>query len=713
MMRTRTFRRILGMPCWALILAAGCQSSPFQNSLSRFSESRDGTLPFDQSSSRKSGNRFAAAKTTGAAGREAGLPGLNAKQTAGADALARAKTAEKAGRLDAARMLYLAALKTDPQNAEAHHRLAIIADRQRDYGTAERHYLAALRQRSSDPDLLSDFAYSHLIQQRYDASERYLKQALSIDPRHTKALYNLGWLYGKQGDHRRAYELFRRAGSEQNARMLMAQLSDDGHSTPPSAVGHQLPSQTASRGDRDSLHAPRPDSDDETNRDLSGLSFAEVRELRRRKKEDGIARRRAREQDTTPDGVSPWQSGRTFGRDSAVPVRGGFGHPENDDPEDGRRFDTTSRRDVLRSNDGLPDNGMTNSNSRRPGSSRGGSRFSAGGRYGDDGRVRNGTQASAGNPHGARTPGRPRYVPDDRLNDAMRRIDEQAERNPDRYQVFPAGGRRGNRAAAPATDDDPTESYSPRSSRRPGNARPADDHLLWPPDGSSADPDRRRSSFRSRSTGDVGRNRDNRDKGYDLGTRDDGRPDQDGGPNRSVSFRRNRYGNGHRPDGDADNAGYPARSRYSPRRGSNGSGTKRAVSVDRRHRDALRMGHNAGTGVMFPLPADEPGASATGVREQRASATGGRIPPERSPAALRRAGNLSDRSRYGSSQHPAPRSGGPPGEDSGRFTAARYASPDGSRSRRSGMPNGYNGSPDDRRYSSRTSGHQPRASFTR
>ena len=127
-----------------------------------------------------------------------------------------------------ARSYYLKVLQKAPNNASAHHRLAIIADKQGDYQTAEKHYLAALKTAPNDPNLLNDLGYSYLLRGRYADSERYLQAALKQSPTHPQALNNLGLLYTKRGEYDRALAVFRRTGSEAEARRKLAQLLPQG-----------------------------------------------------------------------------------------------------------------------------------------------------------------------------------------------------------------------------------------------------------------------------------------------------------------------------------------------------------------------------------------------------------------------------------------------------------------------------------------------------
>ena len=139
--------------------------------------------------------------------------------------------------LEAAKAHYRRVLELQPDHSEAHHRLAIIADKQQDFGAAEHHYLSALRSNSGNADLLSDLGYSYFLQRRHRESQSALEQALRINPSHSRALNNLGLLYGTNGNYDGALAVFRRVGSEADAQNKIAKLFPQG---PPKHAPQQL-----------------------------------------------------------------------------------------------------------------------------------------------------------------------------------------------------------------------------------------------------------------------------------------------------------------------------------------------------------------------------------------------------------------------------------------------------------------------------------------
>ncbi len=127
-----------------------------------------------------------------------------------------ADNATTAGDLETARLYYRRVLQQQPSNALVHHRLAIIADRQKRFRDATHHYFAALSQQPNNADVLSDLGYSYFLQGKYQECESHLNRAIEASPNHKHALSNLGLLYSSQGDQQRALAMFKRAKADEN-----------------------------------------------------------------------------------------------------------------------------------------------------------------------------------------------------------------------------------------------------------------------------------------------------------------------------------------------------------------------------------------------------------------------------------------------------------------------------------------------------------------
>lgn len=141
--------------------------------------------------------------------------------------LSQGRLALQENRIDEATKAYSDVLKSLPDNATAHHGLAMAADLTENWDDAEYHYRQALRIRPRDPDLLCDIGYSYLLQNRYSEAESYLNHALEVSPQHESALLNLAMLDLRQGKRASAERrLADRFGSSGRATQVMSQLEE-------------------------------------------------------------------------------------------------------------------------------------------------------------------------------------------------------------------------------------------------------------------------------------------------------------------------------------------------------------------------------------------------------------------------------------------------------------------------------------------------------
>lgn len=108
-----------------------------------------------------------------------------------AENLRRGNAAAAAGDIDKARAFYERIIAVEPKHAQAHHRLAVLADQRADYETAARYYMVALQQEPASADLLNDIGYSFFLQGRLETAQRYLEDAVRAQPSHTRAKANL------------------------------------------------------------------------------------------------------------------------------------------------------------------------------------------------------------------------------------------------------------------------------------------------------------------------------------------------------------------------------------------------------------------------------------------------------------------------------------------------------------------------------------------
>jgi len=159
--------------------------------------------------------------------------------------LAQGQNALQENRIDDAQKAYEEVLSSDPENATAHHGMAMVSDLSQKWSDAEYHYRQALRIKPQDANLLCDIGYSYLLQNRYSEASRYLDHAIKVNPNHENARMNLALLDLKQGN---------RAGAEQRvaswygasarAQQVMAQLQKQAGVSPSANVAAGGPAES-------------------------------------------------------------------------------------------------------------------------------------------------------------------------------------------------------------------------------------------------------------------------------------------------------------------------------------------------------------------------------------------------------------------------------------------------------------------------------------
>jgi type IV pilus assembly protein PilF len=119
---------------------------------------------------------------------------------------------EQAGNDAAAREELEKALHFDPNNATALHRLAVLYDKECEFGKAEATYRKLARATPKDAELFADWGYSFYLRNNWADSERQLRHALTLDPHNARACGNLGLTLGQTGRYEEALQAFRAAG---------------------------------------------------------------------------------------------------------------------------------------------------------------------------------------------------------------------------------------------------------------------------------------------------------------------------------------------------------------------------------------------------------------------------------------------------------------------------------------------------------------------
>jgi len=125
-----------------------------------------------------------------------------------------ARVQEKQGNLRAARQIYQELQEDVPENAVAPHRLGVIASRNGDHESAQKHFTRALKLDRHNVEVLADWGYSLYLQGKLKDAEAVLRQALEESPGDVRATNNLAMVLGQAGEFDRAFTLFRQANGE-------------------------------------------------------------------------------------------------------------------------------------------------------------------------------------------------------------------------------------------------------------------------------------------------------------------------------------------------------------------------------------------------------------------------------------------------------------------------------------------------------------------
>ena len=159
--------------------------------------------------------------------------------------------------LGKARSLYEEVLTSQPENATAHHRLAIIADKQQQYSVAEHHYKSALQSTPNDPDLLHNAAYSLILRGQPQQAEGYLQRALQVRPDMRNAAEKLARVQYDSGRQALAAQTLSRVMEPREVETAMAQMQATPNQQPVNPV-EQEPQQPMLGRLRSSLANLRP-----------------------------------------------------------------------------------------------------------------------------------------------------------------------------------------------------------------------------------------------------------------------------------------------------------------------------------------------------------------------------------------------------------------------------------------------------------------------
>lgn len=161
------------------------------------------------------------------------------------------------GKLAEARNYFEQALALDQRNSSAHHGMAIVADLQHDYPTAEFHYKQALSANPSDPDLLNDLGYSYVLQNRFAEASNYLNRVLQISPQHERAKVNMALMSLKRGNRPEAQQILGSVYSPADAQATLVKLDESLQSMQvPATSGGQMQAPQMAMNSQPGILAP-------------------------------------------------------------------------------------------------------------------------------------------------------------------------------------------------------------------------------------------------------------------------------------------------------------------------------------------------------------------------------------------------------------------------------------------------------------------------
>lgn len=220
----RTWLQLVGVA--SLLLATGCagtqerNSPPWLSLPSPWSSMRN-TPPRSRISDEELSLSSAKSKTPPKAMAKSKDKKSKDEESA-AMAILRGVNHERSGEWEKARQIYEDVRQKQPDNMEAIHRLAIVADAQRRHAEAEHLFLLALEKDPRNPALLGDLGYCYFLQGQLPKAESALRKATTIEPSNQRYCNNLGLVVGHLGRHEEALDWFRKAGSEADAQYNLA-----------------------------------------------------------------------------------------------------------------------------------------------------------------------------------------------------------------------------------------------------------------------------------------------------------------------------------------------------------------------------------------------------------------------------------------------------------------------------------------------------------
>lgn len=142
------------------------------------------------------------------------------------DPLALGYELEAAERWSEATVFYAQVLKDQPANAQALHRLAVIATLREDDEAAANYYRRALELDPQNAVLLTDLACFLTFQEQYDSAAQLLQRALELAPNDERTIGQFALVQGLRGEVDLALVLFRRVSPPGVALQQMAAVHE-------------------------------------------------------------------------------------------------------------------------------------------------------------------------------------------------------------------------------------------------------------------------------------------------------------------------------------------------------------------------------------------------------------------------------------------------------------------------------------------------------
>ena len=128
-----------------------------------------------------------------------------------------ARIAERNGKTESARKAYQRILDQDPNHIESLHRMAVTSVKQERLDEAIEFFKQGVAAGEPRAEFLGDYGYALYLAERFDESERVLRQSRNLDPDNHRVTNNLAMVLGTRGSYNESYQLFQSAGNEAQA----------------------------------------------------------------------------------------------------------------------------------------------------------------------------------------------------------------------------------------------------------------------------------------------------------------------------------------------------------------------------------------------------------------------------------------------------------------------------------------------------------------